>query len=181
MPIELSDLEIVDIDHQKFDCSTFDCADADLNDFLKSDCLNYIAHGLSYTKLALLNGEIIGFVALLADSISLEIAERQWLIKTNVHVTHIPALKIGRLGIGKTRQGQGVGRALMKYSLGVAIRLNLDLRVGCRFLTVDAYPDSVGFYEKLGFVKSRHSRYKKRTQPSMHYDMNKGSRFASAE
>jgi GNAT superfamily N-acetyltransferase len=171
MPITLAELELVDADPKAFNLSTFDCEDSDLNEFVKVDCPRYKEQGLSHTKLALYSGNVVGYVALLADSISLETSERQWLIQKNVHVQHIPALKIGRLAIDKRYKGQRVGSALVKYSVGVAFRLNSDLSVGCRFLTVDAYQQSIGFYERLGFVKSLHKQYKKREHPSMHYDI----------
>jgi GNAT superfamily N-acetyltransferase len=176
MPITLLDLDIEDADHGKFDCSSFDCSDADLNDFLKSDCPRYRDHRLSYTKIALLKDTttIVGYVALLADSISLETSERQWLISKNVHIQHIPALKVGRLAISKDFQRKGIGQALMKYSVGIAFRIGSDLNVGCRFITVDAYPASIEFYERIGFVRSMHKNYKKRKQPSMHYDLIQG-------
>jgi GNAT superfamily N-acetyltransferase len=171
MSVTLSDLEIVDAHETPIDVSAFDCADNDLNEFLKTDCHKYAAQRLSYTKIALLNGDIVGFVALLADSISLEITERGWLLSKNINVQHIPALKVGRLGIHKDFKGRDIGTALIRYSIGIAFRINSNLNVGCRFLTVDAYPASVGFYEKLGFVKSLHKKYRKHEHPSMHYDL----------
>jgi GNAT superfamily N-acetyltransferase len=171
MPIALSDLEIVDADHSVYDVSAFDCADADLNDFLKSDCLTYREQKLSHTKLALLENAIVGYIALATDSISLKTSELGWLIPYNVTIQHIPALKVGRLGISKAHQKLGIGKALMRYSVGIAFRLSTEGNVGCRFLTVDAYPESIGFYESIGFVRSEHKFYKGKKNPTMHYDI----------
>jgi len=38
---------------------------------------------------------------------------------------------------------------------------------GCRLLTVDAYPESVAFYERFGFVANRAKPYQGRTHPSV--------------
>lgn len=174
MPITLAQLEIHDIDHNKFDIGAFDCADEDLNEFIKVDCIKYKTNNLSHTKIALFEERVAGYIALLADSITLEESERQWLIHKNVTVHQIPALKVGRLGIHRDLQRQGMGSALMKYAVGVAFRMNTEIGVGCRFITLDAYPKSIEFYLRLGFVKSAHKSYKTRKCPSMHYDIVSG-------
>jgi GNAT superfamily N-acetyltransferase len=174
MPINLAQLEIHDVDHGRFDLAAFDCDDGDLNEFIKVDCIKYKAQNLSHTRVALYNGRVVGYIALLADSITLEESERQWLIHKNVKVHQIPALKVGRLGIQRDFQKQGVGSSLMKYAAGVAFRMNSEIGVGCRFITLDAYPKSIDFYQKIGFVKSMHKTYKTRKFPSMHYDIVSG-------
>jgi GNAT superfamily N-acetyltransferase len=171
MRITLAELQISEADHQKFPIHAFDCADADLNEFLKVDCPKYKNYHLSHTKIALLNGHIVGFIALLADSISLVESERRWFIEKDIRVQQIPALKVGRLGVDYAFHRQGIGRALMQYSVAVAFRMNSNLGVGCRFLTVDAYPDSIAFYEHLGFVRSQHKTYRRSHHPNMHYDI----------
>lgn len=178
MPITLAQLEIQDIDHEKFDIGSFDCDDADLNEFVKEDCIRYKNNNLSHTKIAIYQGRVSGFVALLADSITLKESEREWLIHKNVTVHQIPALKVGRLGIHRDLQKQGMGSALMKYAVGVAFRMNSEMGVGCRFLTVDAYPTSVDFYTRIGFRKSLHKNYRTRKYPSMYYDIIAGPPIA---
>src|ERR1700688_4994531 len=108
MPITLAQLEIHEIDHAKFNIGAFDCSDDDLNEFIKVDCIKYKANNLSHTKVALFQGHVAGYIALLADSITLEESERQWLIHKNVTVHQIPALKVGRLGIHRDFQKQGM-------------------------------------------------------------------------
>jgi len=174
MPITLAQLEIHEADHNKFDIAAFDCADDDLNEFIKVDCIKFRAINLSHTKIALFQGRVAGYIALLADSITLEESERQWLIHKNVTVHQVPALKVGRLGIHREFQRQGMGSALMKYAVGVAFRMNSEIGVGCRFITLDAYPKSVDFYLRIGFVKSMHKDYRKHKNPSMHYDIVSG-------
>jgi len=178
MSITLAQLEIHEIDHAKFDIGAFDCDDDDLNEFIRVDCIKFKAINLSHTKIALYHGRVAGYVALLADSITLEESERQWLIHKNVTVHQVPALKVGRLGIHRDLQRQGMGSSLMKYAAGVAFRLNSEVGVGCRFITLDAYPKSVDFYLRIGFVRSMHQSYSKRKFPSMHYDIISGPPIA---
>jgi GNAT superfamily N-acetyltransferase len=167
--ITLEQLNLVTADHTKYDLSMFDCGHQDLNDFIKHDCPVHAGQKISITKLAQYADEVVGYITLLADSITLHQDE-----VGDFPFKQIPALKIGRLGIATKYQGQGIGTALMKYAVGVAFRMNDELGVGCRFLTVDSDPKAVGFYRNLGFVDSIHRAYKDRHYPNMHYDIVSG-------
>lgn len=169
MAFTLEQLQLVTVDHSKYDPAPFDCGHADLNDFLKHDCPSQLERKEAITKLALLDGVIVGYITLLADSITLHDDE-----KADFAFKQVPALKIGRLGVNSKFKGQDIGTALMKYAVGVAFRMNDELGVGCRFLTVDSDPDAIKFYEKMGFVLSQHRIYKKKDYPNMHYDIIQG-------
>lgn len=54
---------------EEHDLSDFECESEDLNDFLKNDALKQQKEKLNLTKLITCDGEIIGFVSLLTDSI----------------------------------------------------------------------------------------------------------------
>jgi len=172
--ITLQELEIVPADHAKHDLSSFDCGHADLNEFIRVDCPRHISQRLSFTRVAFHQNDIVGYITLLADSIALHITEREWLVQKNITVQQVPALKIGRLGIENKYKGRNIGTALIKYSVGIAFRMNDELSVGCRFLTVDSDQDAIEFYKKMGFVMNLHRDYKGRKYPSMHYDIIQG-------
>jgi len=57
-------------------------------------------------------------------------------------------MKIGRLAVSHKYKKQGIGQAILNYLKQHFIDNN---RTGCKFITVDAYKDSLGFYEKNGF------------------------------
>ena len=57
----------------------------------------------------------------------------------------------------------------MQFAFATA--LSLSARVGCRLLTLDAYAQSVAFYEHLGFVRNRAKEYRDRQNPSMRFDL----------
>lgn len=60
--------------------------------------------------------------------------------------------------------------------------MDLSERVGCRLLTVDAYPTAIPFYEKLGFVRNQHKDYADKAEknhPSMRYDIHKEPNWLS--
>lgn len=194
MPVTLADLEIVYFDPKKHDVAGFDCDDLDLNDFLKNDAWKYQADHISHTRLAFLGKDLVGYVTLLADCVILQTREKKRALKEakEFHQTVLtfPAVKIGRLGVQREYQRSGVGTQLLKYVVGLVVRLNRDLNIGCRLITLDAYPKSVSWYEKKGFVFNEHygrrrqrmaSVYKfflglagktpKRKHPSMRYDI----------
>jgi hypothetical protein len=102
----------------------------------------------------------VGYITLLADCIILQTPEKKKVLKEarDQHRTlyTFPAIKIGRLGVQKNLQRSGVGTHLLRYTVGVVVRLNRELNVGCRFITLDAYPKSVSFYERKSFVFNKH-------------------------
>jgi len=78
----------------------------------------------------------------------------------------LPAIKIGRLCVDDRYIGKGIGAHTTYFVMKKLISINEI--VGCRFLIVDAKPDSVKFYKKMEFevLKQR----EKGTLP-MYYDM----------
>lgn len=177
-PILLSDLSILPFDPKTCDPSTFDCGDPDLNEFLQKDAVVYQAEHLSFTRVVLYEKELVGYITLLTDSIVLKTPEKKKLVDFHSTVMQWPALKIGRLAVVTARQKKcKIGKALLQYAVGVAIRMGQDFGVGCRFVTVDAYPASVAFYEKHGFVVNKNyvDKEKPTIHPSMRYDILKSA------
>lgn len=60
-----------------------------------------------------------------------------------------PALLIARLATAGNRQGQGIGKHLMRHVFELA--KNQYESTGCAVVTVDSKPESVGFYRKFLF------------------------------
>jgi GNAT superfamily N-acetyltransferase len=59
-------------------------------------------------------------------------------------------LRLARLGVDTRAQGLGVGTALLRRVLRLA--LEQRDRLGCVGVVTDAKPASVGFYSALGFL-----------------------------
>ena len=103
------------------------------------------------------DSETIAFFSLLNDKITITDTDSksQWrkLIRDRMpfgkRFSSYPAMKIGRLGVSVNHQGQGWGAIIIDYLKELFISNN---RTGCRYITVDAYRDSLAFYEKNGFV-----------------------------
>ncbi len=131
----------------------FDCGDADLNEFLKKDSFAYSEKAIAKTYVALYRNNPVGFFSICTDAIRLSADEK--LDELGVEKPHAdyPALKIARLGVQKEHQKCDVGSFLVKNVIGKAIALSEV--VGCRFVTVDAYPKSLGFYKKCNFIENQ--------------------------
>lgn len=171
MPITLADIQVLPIDPAVHNLVAFDCGDTDLNDFVRNDCQSYQEHCLSHTRVAVHDGVLVGFLTLLADSIILKTPEKKHLFDFHDKLMYFPAMKVGRLGVVQNLQKGGVGTALLKYAIGIAVRMNTELNVGCRFITVDAYPRSISWYEDRGFKFNKHYKDPSKTHPSMRYDI----------
>jgi ribosomal protein S18 acetylase RimI-like enzyme len=62
----------------------------------------------------------------------------------------VPVLRLARLAVDAKARGLGVGNALLRHVLLLAQKMAVE--VGCLGVLVDAKPEAVGFYEKLGFI-----------------------------
>ena len=82
--------------------------------------------------------------------INIESSYESLFLIPNVNLRAIPAIKIGRLAIDKTYKGKGLGSLIIHNIINDCLELNE--RQACRLITIDAYKQSVSFYEKLGFI-----------------------------
>lgn len=138
-------------------CTSFDCGDADLNEYFQIDAIRnkeellgqcYYLHELSSPS------TVIALLDFCNDSIHLEkyqtaLSERKALpIDQRKLHRYLPAVKLTRFGVQKTLQGKQLGTHILNM---VKKFFTTDNRTGCRFVTLDAYQQVIGFYEKCGF------------------------------
>lgn len=138
----------------EYGLSDFDCGDKDLNDFLLNDSKSYLKKLLAVTYVLESQGKILAFFSLLNDKVTITDAEsnRKWWKlfggATGKKFKSHPAMKIGRFAVCKEAQKSGLGCILLDYIKYLFIDNN---RTGCRYITVDAYQQSLKFYEKNQF------------------------------
>ena len=132
------------------DRSKFRSGNADLDRFLiRYAGQNQFRHHIGTTYVALDASElIVGFATVAASEIvpeGLTAALRKKLPRYP-----IPVLRLARLAVDERAQGTGVGQSLLRAIFMLAEQL-ADT-VGCLGVVVDAKPEAVAFYEKLGFI-----------------------------
>jgi len=126
----------------------FCCGEEGIDEFIRSEALDFQRERLGVTYLFKHGDELAGFVTLsMAD---LRKAKMSVEDRLAVGVENYPALLIGQLAVCKKFQAQDVGTFLCDFCLDRALRFSE--RVGCRFMIVNAIESAVGFYEKYGFV-----------------------------
>lgn len=156
----------------------FDCGDSDLNNFLRDDAKNYSKALLAVTYLIQDNRQTIAYFNYLNDKISYrdldsnieKFAERvgTFLPNEKGDFKSYPAVKIGRLAVHVDFQkGKGFGKMIINYTKGLFTNNN---KTGCKFITVDAYRNSLKFYEKMGF-KYLSSKDKKSDTRLMYFNL----------
>lgn len=63
----------------------------------------------------------------------------------------LPVLRLARLGVDQSRQGQGVGLRLLKAVFVLARQMAGDVDAGCVGVVVDAKAEAIPLYERFGF------------------------------
>jgi predicted N-acetyltransferase YhbS len=93
---------------------------------------------------------ILGYATTLCTQISTEQFGDTLPIK-DFRYKDYPAVKLARLAVDVSLQGQGVGGQLLDLVMGL-ISEQVMPHIGCRFLVVDSKVTSVNFYTRKGFV-----------------------------
>jgi predicted N-acetyltransferase YhbS len=82
-------------------------------------------------------------------------------------------VKIARLAVDTSLRGQGIGAALVDFSLGV-IKTQICPWVGCRFVVVDSKKTAVSFYsDECGFTILDTEENRKLDSPILFMDLYK--------
>ena len=131
------------------DRSRFRCGDIDLDRFLQRYAgQNQFRHHVGTTYVAVQAERILGYVTVAPGQV--EIDDLPASLRRRLPNYPLPVLRIGRLAVDESVRGQGIGGLLLRFALQLAVRLGREF--GCVGVVVDAKPDAVSFYEKLGFM-----------------------------
>lgn len=150
-------------------CGLFDCGNDDLNEYFRIDSIPHRAEYLTQSYCLLYSGsrELLALLDFCNDSVKLkDYVEFVRLDQSKQH-SSLPAVKLTRFGVRKDLQGLHIGTYIMNMVKAFFVS---DNRTGCRFLTVDAYPDVVGFYQKNGFFLMTQTDKRKQTR-AMAFDL----------
>ena len=137
---------------------SFDCGDADLNDFILNNAQLYQKELLATTYVVqdYDTCRTLAFFSLATDKVSMSEFEsktefnrfRKQKFSNEKRLKSYPAVKLCRIGVDISARGLHLGSRLIDLIKMMCIE---DIKVGCRFLTVDAYVNRISFYKNNGF------------------------------
>jgi len=135
---------------ERHETDAFDCGESELNEWLRRRALANEIGGASRTYVVCRGNRVVAYYSLSVGSVRPELTPGR--VRRNMP-SPIPVMLIGRLGVDRTAQGLGLGRALVADALGktlVASRI-----AGIRAVLVHALNENArAFYEKVGFLPS---------------------------
>ena len=134
----------------------FSCGQADIDRFFEHYAgQNQFKLHLAVTYVAVVEARIVGFATVAASSI-----ERAGVpsarLRKRLPDYPLPILRLARLGVDTRAQGLGIGKALLRHVLVLALEQREHL--GCIGVVTDAKTEAVPFYETLGFVRLEGAR-----------------------
>ena len=140
----------------------FDCRVDLLNDFLLEEdanipnarhhALELLAETYVFEDDA--SEKTVAYFSLLNDKVDRDLSDKNVWNRLSREIPNAkrrrsyPAVKIGRLAVDKDYEGQSFGRISFNYIKQTLLKNRVS---GCRFVTVDALKEAVGFYQKNGF------------------------------
>jgi GNAT superfamily N-acetyltransferase len=129
--------------------SAFHSGDTDLDRFFhRFAAQNQFRHYVGVTYVAVEGVRILGFATVAPGHVEIEglpAAARRTLPRYP-----LPVLRLARLAVDQSAQGQGLGAQLLRFVLQLAMRMAGDF--GCAGVVVDAKRGAVEFYAKHGFL-----------------------------
>lgn len=127
----------------------FDCGDVRLNEFVRDRMLKEQEQGASAVHCAvdIATGKMLAFYTL--STISVDKTE----LGVKFPYKQVPAIKLGRLAVDVSLQGNGVGLHMVA---GAIVKVaSIAKEAGVHSLVVDAVRDKIGFYSSAGFTVIR--------------------------
>lgn len=131
----------------------FETDETELKKFLIEDALNNQDLAISNTYLWFYNpkNELAGYMTLLSDAIRVHgTSLGQSFLDKGVAYKTLPALKIGRICVDKKYLRKGIGTQMVAFAARTLLEINE--RIGCRYVVADAKQDAKHFYNKLNFL-----------------------------
>ncbi len=134
---------------QDHDISHFSCGLSTVDSYLKNWRIRNPAFETAKIYVLTEEGsrEVLGFYTLSTSSVDATAVPPDFAVK--IENASAPTVLVGRLGVSYEYSRQGLGSLLMAHALGQARKIK-ELAGTCA-LVVDANPEAVPFYRKLGF------------------------------
>jgi GNAT superfamily N-acetyltransferase len=109
---------------------------------------NQFRHHIGTTYVAVDgHGRIVGFATVAASELTVGRLPQQ--SRKRLPAYPLPVLRLARLAVDERHRRRGVASALLRAVFILARRMAAD--IGCLGVVVDAKPEAIGFYSRLGF------------------------------
>lgn len=132
------------------DLDAFSSGAESLDQWLRRRALKNQASGASRTFVACEDVRVVAYYSLASSAVTVDAAPGRF--RRNMP-DPIPVVVLGRLAVDRTRQGKGIGRALVRDA-GLRIIQAAD-SIGIRGVIVHALSaEAKAFYERIGFEPS---------------------------
>ena len=168
MPVDLAELEVSRL-KQGDDVSVFSSTDTERNDFLRVFALTYQDENVGVSFLARADSDLVGYFTISAGWIRVKKVEPRDQVHDLEDMEYYPALLIGQLAVDKRFEKQGIGSRLLQTIYGIAVQL--QERIGVRFLLLSATPTSLSWWTERGFIALRDQENRK--LPFLYLDVRK--------
>ncbi len=152
MPLDLATLEVSRL-RRNDDVSTFASTDSNVDDFLKGLAWTYQEENMGVSFLARSGSELVGYFTIAAGRLRVEKLETRDKVQDLEDMEYYPALLIGQLAVDSRYEKQGIGGRMLQMVYGVAVEL--QLKIGVRFLLLNATQASLGWWTRRGFTPLR--------------------------
>jgi GNAT superfamily N-acetyltransferase len=154
------------------DVRAFDCGNKDLNEFLTTEQVrNYESYLLGKTYLVYWQegGRLVAYFTVSSQSLRIEHfrAVKSFSIPGEIRVNAIPGVMIGRLAVQKDLRRRDIGSHVLKFIAGHV----LDAHAAARILFLEAYKESIEFYQSFHFEFVDRVKPTPRGNRLMYYDL----------
>jgi GNAT superfamily N-acetyltransferase len=129
--------------------SGFSCGQPDLDRFFHHYAgQNQFKLHLAVSYVALVKGRLAGFATVSAGSLQRK-SFPSARMRRRLPGYPLPVVRLARLAVDQRAQGLGVGSALLRHVLALALEQRESL--GCVGVVTDAKPEALAFYTRYGF------------------------------
>ena len=94
------------------------------------------------------DGKVVGFATVTVSELAT--AHLSEAKRKRLPAYHIPVLRLGRLAVDEKMRGRGIAQDILRSVFALAQRMAADM--GCAGVVVDAKPEAMDFYRRLGFI-----------------------------
>lgn len=150
----------------------FECTNHELNEFLCTEQVEEYQREL-FGKTTLVyympTMDLVGYYTTASGDLELQTAKKTKGIQPLLGMEAVPGILIGRLAVDKRWCRKGIGALMVKRIAIDAVQAPFAVRI----IRLAAEPDSIGFYQRIGFEFATDRDNKNRRKPHMFMDIKK--------